>query len=496
MLAITDAANHCPVFHEFTILPAVVYDAMILGTDLCDVSVTQIAGSAVSTTTAQLGVNAVQLGATAQTGRDVGASVLLSAGTGIGQLDFTSGVVKANLAQILASAISGTAAQISAAFTKFFDKATPTGTINSLPDAVAGATGGLPTTNGTKVNQTVDLTAGQTIAATVAGAVGSVTGNVGGSVASVTADVGITQAGADKVWGTTARTLTGFGTLVADIATAVWAAATRTLSAFGFTVAPTAAANADAVWDEALSGHSTGGSAGAALTGAGSAGDPWTSTLPGAYGAGTAGKIIGDNLNATVSSRSTLDAAGVWGYATRGLTTFGSLVADIATAVWGAAARTLTAFGFTVTAGTVSDKTGYSLATAPPTAIQVRNEMDANSTQLAAIAAKTTNLPASPAATGAAMTLTAAYDAAKTAAQVSDIPTAGVIAAAVLKLDLTTLTGEARRSLLNAIRPALNKVVASGATLTVYKEDDVSVAYTAAISTDVAAIPVTGVDPV
>ena len=66
-----------------------------------------------------------------------------------------------------------------------------------------------------------------------------------------------------------------------------------------------AAVIADAVWDEALSGHLTAGSAGAALNGAGSAGDPWTTPLPGAYGAGTAGKIIGDNLNATVSSRAT-----------------------------------------------------------------------------------------------------------------------------------------------------------------------------------------------
>jgi hypothetical protein len=42
-----------------------------------------------------------------------------------------------------------------------------------------------------------------------------------------------------------------------------------------------------------------------ALTDAGSAGDPWSTALPGAYGAGTAGKIIGDNLNATVGSRAT-----------------------------------------------------------------------------------------------------------------------------------------------------------------------------------------------
>lgn len=48
--------------------------------------------------------NAVQLGGTAQTGRDIGASVLLSAGTGTGQLDFTSGVVKANVTQFGGSA--------------------------------------------------------------------------------------------------------------------------------------------------------------------------------------------------------------------------------------------------------------------------------------------------------------------------------------------------------------------------------------------------------
>jgi len=49
-LSITDAANHCPVFHEFMVLPAVIYDAMILGTDLFDVSVTQLGGVAQSLT--------------------------------------------------------------------------------------------------------------------------------------------------------------------------------------------------------------------------------------------------------------------------------------------------------------------------------------------------------------------------------------------------------------------------------------------------------------
>jgi hypothetical protein len=68
---------------------------------------------------------------------------------------------------------------------------------------------------------------------------------------------------------------------------------------------PTDASIADAVWDELLSGHAVSGSAGEALSAAGTAGDPWTTALPGAYGSGTAGKIIGDNINATISSRAT-----------------------------------------------------------------------------------------------------------------------------------------------------------------------------------------------
>lgn len=114
MLAITDAANHCPVFHEFTIVPAMIYDSLILGTDRLDTNVTHIndvagtsvtainanlgttqpinftgtagsalakadmvdvAGAAVSTSAAQIGVNAVNVGGTAQTGLDIGANV-------------------------------------------------------------------------------------------------------------------------------------------------------------------------------------------------------------------------------------------------------------------------------------------------------------------------------------------------------------------------------------------------------------------------------------
>ncbi len=64
---------------------------------------------------------------------------------------------------------------------------------------------------------------------------------------------------------------------------------------------PTASAIADQVWDEILAGHAGVGSTGAALAAAGGSGDPWATALPGAYGAGTAGQIVGDYLDAAVS---------------------------------------------------------------------------------------------------------------------------------------------------------------------------------------------------
>jgi hypothetical protein len=211
-LTITDAANHVPVFHEFMVLPAMIYDAFILGTDVLDASMTQILGTAVSspatggildvnlknianaavsTSTAQLGVNTVNVGGTAQTGRDIGASVLISSGAGAGQLDVTSGVIKANLAQILGTALTETAGLIAAGFKKFFNVATPTGTVNSLPDAVAGAAGGVFIA-GTNAATTVTTALTTTFAGNVTGSVGSVA--TGGIAAASFAASAITAA--------------------------------------------------------------------------------------------------------------------------------------------------------------------------------------------------------------------------------------------------------------------------------------------------------------
>lgn len=150
----------------------------------------------------QIDANVVKLGGTTQTGRDIGASVLLSSGTGAGQLDFTSGVVKANLAQILGTALTETAGQIAAAFKKFFDKASPTGTVNSIPDAVAGTSGGLALV-GSDVG----------VASSVSGSVGSVTAGVTVSTNNDKTGYGLSSAAVQAIWDALTSALTTAGSI-------------------------------------------------------------------------------------------------------------------------------------------------------------------------------------------------------------------------------------------------------------------------------------------
>jgi len=230
---------------------------------------------------------------------------------------------------------------------------------------------------------------------------------------------------------------------------------------------PSAADNADAVWDEALAGHLGVGSTGTALNAAGSAGDPWSTAIPAAYGVGTAGKIVGDNLNAAVASRSSHSAADVWAVGTRTLTSFGTLVSDVATAVWAAATRTLTAFAFTPSLDAAYD--------AAKTAAQAGDAMaltgSERTTLVAAVwAAATRTLTsfgtlAADVWASATRTLTAfgftpsldaAYDPAKTAAQAGDAMALtsaerNAIAAALLDLVNAIETGITPREALRLI---------------------------------------------
>jgi hypothetical protein len=180
----------------------------------------------------------------------------------------------------------------------------------------------------------------------------------------------------------------------------------------------------DGVWDEPLADHLDSGTTGAGLNAAGSAGDPWATTLPGAYGAGTAGKIVGDNINATVSSRlasasyTAPDNAGITAIKakTDNLPTDPADQSAVEAAITAAASSLATASALSTVSGLVDDletrltatRAGYLdnlSAGAVATQASVHTIDDYLDTEIAAIKAQTDLIPASPAAVGSAMTL-------------------------------------------------------------------------------------------
>ena len=84
----------------------------------------------------------------------------------------------------------------------------------------------------------------------------------------------------------------------------------------------------DGVWNALTADYNASGTMGEAMGNAGAGGDPWSTLLPGAYAAGTAGYIIGNNVSPTVSAI----AVAVWdelqaGHITED--TYGKIVSDL-----------------------------------------------------------------------------------------------------------------------------------------------------------------------
>lgn len=113
-----------------------------------------------------------------------------------------------------------------------------------------------------------------------------------------------------------------------------------------------------------------------------SSSDPWATAIPGAYGAGTAGKIVGDNINATISSRASQTS----------VDTVDDLLDTEVAAIKADTAAILidTAEIGTAGAGLTALATAANLAT-------VAGYLD---TEVGAIKAKTDLIPAAPAAVG------------------------------------------------------------------------------------------------
>ena len=91
---------------------------------------------------------------------------------------------------------------------------------------------------------------------------------------------------------------------------------------------------------------------------------------------GSIGKLVADNLDATISSRSTLTAGDVWSNATRTLTDYAA--SDTALAVWNNAQRTLTNYGNNITAADVWNVLSGSLTTAGTIGNQMATDIDAS----------------------------------------------------------------------------------------------------------------------
>ena len=225
---------------------------------------------------------------------------------------------------------------------------------------------------------------------------------------------GFNDISAQNVWDVATSGLTTVGSIGLKLNTNVDTTISSRMATFTYTTPPTSAAIATQIWSEPIPGSFAVGSAGAKLNAASSAGDPWATAIPGAYGAGTAGNILGNRLDVAVSSRmatftytvpptSAAIATQVWSEALPGTYTSGQAgfklnAAGGAADPWSTAlpgAYSAGSAGFIignrldtnvgsrmatftvpsnfsllsisgtggVTAGTVSDKTGYSLST-------------------------------------------------------------------------------------------------------------------------------------
>ena len=222
------------------------------------------------------------------------------------------------------------------------------GGLSAIPNAAAGASGGLvisgsnagtttfgaltvtgatTLTGAVLLSSTLGVTGATTFTGVVtasAGIAANVTGNLIGTVSTLTTYTGNTPQTGDSFAriGALGAGLTALAPSATALSTAQWtngraadldnldvAVSTR-LATSGYTTPPAAATIAGLTWDIVLSSHSTAGSTGAGLASASSAGDPWATAIPGAYASGTAGNVLGNKSGYALSSAG-LDAVPV-----------------------------------------------------------------------------------------------------------------------------------------------------------------------------------------
>jgi len=182
----------------------------------------------------------------------------------VAQFSIENRNTKANLVSILGTALTETTGLIAAGFKKFFNVATPTGTINSIPGAVAGAAGGLfiaGANAATSVTTALTTNITGNITGNLSGSVGSVTGAVGsvtGAVGSVTGAVGsVTGNVGGNVTGSVGSVTGAVGSVTGAVGSVT--GAVGSVGTGGIAAASLATAAVTKIWDAAnFSGISTG----------------------------------------------------------------------------------------------------------------------------------------------------------------------------------------------------------------------------------------------
>ncbi len=264
---------------------------------------------------------------------------------------------------------------------------------------------------------------------------------------------GLSAAAIQAIWDALTSNLTTTGSIGKRLADNVDA----TISSRNATTPPTAAQISTQVWSEALPGSYGSGTAGAKLNAAGSAGDPWSTVLPGSYPSGTAGNIVGNRLDAAVSSRLSSSALTITsGKVDVNDKTGFSLSSSGIQAIWDALTSALTTVG----------SIGKLLVTNIDAAISSRSTYAGGDT-----AGTTTLLSRIPGTvqpqSGDAYARLGAPSGASVSADIAAIPTANANADALLDRADAIETGWTPRGALRVILAALAGKVSGAATTTV-----------------------------
>lgn len=361
--------------------------------------------------------------------------VTVKSGSGTGELDVTSGVVKSNLAQILGTALTETSGQIAAAFKQFFNVASPTGTMKQItlvdtvttltnaPSDSSGVTTLLTRLSATRAGYLDNLSAGAVALEATAQSI--LTKLLKYVQLIVRKDAAIATDNATELTAINANGGSGAGAFAntTDAQEAIrdnmgTAQTGDSYARLGAPAGASVSADVAAVKAETAAIVDDTGTSGVVVAAASKTGyrlsaagvqDIWDALTSALTTASSIGKLLVDNINATISSR-------------------------------------LASSSYTAPLDAVGTRSAVGLASA---------NLD---TQLAAL------------------------------------PTAAENADALLGRNLAggSSTGRTVKQALRALR---NKVTIAGGTITVYQEDDATSDWTAAATTDATADPITEVDP-